>query len=259
MSSTFVILLLALIAGSTILSSWNGNTNNEASSSSSSKSSLFVVASATDGVKSSSSSPSGSTKGLITLNAKNFDSSLRDGKVWLIEFYAPWCGHCTRFATTYESVATHFHSKQLDRTISRRVNVAKIDGASERALASRFGVTGFPTFFLVDGWTVREYDGVRSFDGLVKFATTTEDEKNNNEDLPDPVPFLFGPFGPMGQLKGSLMRGGTWAVGMYEDLTLRRGMKPLVAMATLCVGGLVVGLVAIILVGIAFLPKAKMD
>jgi len=106
---------------------------------------------------------------------------------------------------------------------------------------------------------VREYDGVRSFDGLVKFATATEDEKNNNEDLPDPVPFLFGPFGPMGQLKGSLMRGGTWAVGMYEDLTLRRGMKPLVAMATLCVGGLVVGLVAIILVGIAFLPKAKMD
>ena len=28
--------------------------------------------------------------GVITLNAKNFDSSLRDGKVWLIEFYAPW-------------------------------------------------------------------------------------------------------------------------------------------------------------------------
>ncbi len=28
--------------------------------------------------------------GVIVLNAKNFDSSLRDGKVWLIEFYAPW-------------------------------------------------------------------------------------------------------------------------------------------------------------------------
>eukprot|EP00580_Thalassiosira_gravida_P016561 CAMPEP_0201661216 /NCGR_PEP_ID=MMETSP0494-20130426/3638_1 /ASSEMBLY_ACC=CAM_ASM_000839 /TAXON_ID=420259 /ORGANISM="Thalassiosira gravida, Strain GMp14c1" /LENGTH=312 /DNA_ID=CAMNT_0048139265 /DNA_START=203 /DNA_END=1141 /DNA_ORIENTATION=- len=273
LSSSFVIVLLAfVIAGSSIVS-WNGNTNiNEASSSSKSLSStsLFVASASARGVtpsssSSSSSSPAGTTKGLITLNAKNFDLSLRDGKVWLIEFYAPWCGHCTRFATTYESVATHFHYKQLDRTVSRQVNVAKIDGASERALASRFGVTGFPIFFLVDGWTVREYDGVRSFDGLVKFATATENNNgnngdiNNNDDLPDPVPFLFGPFGPMGQLKGSLMRGGTWAVGMYEDLTLRRGMKPLVAMATLCVGGLVVGLVAIIVVGLAFLPKAKQD
>jgi len=251
--SSFVILLLTLVAGSSILF-WNGNINYESSSKSSS--SLFVD-SATAGVTSSSSP--GTTKGVITLNAKNFDSSLRDGKVWLIEFHAPWCGHCTRFATTYESVATHFHSKHLDRHSSRQVNVAQIDGDSERALASRFGVTGFPIFFLVDGWTVREYDGVRSFDGLVKFATATENNNNNNEDLPEPVPFLFGPFGPMGQLKGLLMRGGTWAVGMYEDLTLRRGMKPLVAMATLCVGGLVVGLVAIIVAGLAFLPKAKQD
>ena len=28
--------------------------------------------------------------GVIALNSKNFDSSLRDGKAWLIEFYAPW-------------------------------------------------------------------------------------------------------------------------------------------------------------------------
>lgn len=30
------------------------------------------------------------SKGVITLNAKNFDSELRDGNAWLIEFYAPW-------------------------------------------------------------------------------------------------------------------------------------------------------------------------
>jgi hypothetical protein len=28
--------------------------------------------------------------GVITLNSKNFDASLRDGNTWLIEFYAPW-------------------------------------------------------------------------------------------------------------------------------------------------------------------------
>lgn len=37
-----------------------------------------------------SKSASSSVEGVITLNAKNFDSSLRDEKAWLIEFYAPW-------------------------------------------------------------------------------------------------------------------------------------------------------------------------
>ena len=31
-----------------------------------------------------------SSQGVIALTAKNFDSSLRDGNAWLVEFYAPW-------------------------------------------------------------------------------------------------------------------------------------------------------------------------
>ena len=34
--------------------------------------------------------PSKGVGGVITLDTKNFDSSIADGKVWLIEFYAPW-------------------------------------------------------------------------------------------------------------------------------------------------------------------------
>lgn len=193
------------------------------------------------------------SKGVVTLNAKNFDSSLKDGKAWLIEFYAPWCGHCTRFASTYELIAQQLHSDQLKNPgTKRKVNVGKVDGAAERALSSRFGVHGFPTFVLVDGWTVREYEGSRSQEGMVQFAL--EDYEKT-----EPVPFLFGPFGPMGQLRSFLMRSGTWAVGMYENLTQERGMKPLMAMSVLCVGGLVTGLVSIIVVGLLFLPKAKLD
>lgn len=191
-------------------------------------------------------------KGVITLHSKNFDSSLREGNVWLVEFYAPWCGHCTRFASTYEVVANQLHAKQNSPSVKRKVNVAKIDGAAERALASRFGVHGFPTFFLIDGWTVREFDGSRSHEGLVNFA-----EKDYEKT--EPVPFLFGPFGPMGQLKSLLMRTGTWAIGLYEKLTVDRGMKPLMAMAVLCVSGLVLGLVSIVVVGLLCLPKAKQD
>lgn len=34
--------------------------------------------------------PSKGVGGVITLDTKNFDNSISDGKVWLIEFYAPW-------------------------------------------------------------------------------------------------------------------------------------------------------------------------
>lgn len=192
-------------------------------------------------------------KGVIKLDSRNFDSSLKDGKVWLIEFYAPWCGHCTRFASTYEQIATTLHSKQeTNPEIERKVNVAKVDGAAERALSSRFGVHGFPTFVLVDGWTVREFTGNRSQESMIAFATKDYEKT-------EPVPFLFGPFGPMGQTRSLLMRSGTWAIGMYENLTEKRGMSPLVAMAVLCCGGLVIGLISIIVAGLLFLPKAKQD
>eukprot|EP00970_Alexandrium_tamarense_P013729 scaffold3640_cov201-Alexandrium_tamarense.AAC.14 len=163
------------------------------------------------------------------------------------------CSHCVRFAPTYEIIAQQLHSKQqTSKSITRRVNVAKVDGAAERALSSRFGVRGFPTFFLVDGWTVREYEGNRSEEKIIKFVM--EEYKNV-----EPVPFLFGPFGPMGQLRAFLMWGGTIVVGMYESLTEERGMKPLVAMAVLCSGGMALGLVLIVVIGILLMPKAKQD
>lgn len=149
-------------------------------------------------------------------------------------------------------MANQLHSDHEKPSVTRKVYVAKIDGAAERALSSRFGVHGFPTFYLVDGWTVREYKGNRSHEALIAFAL-------NDYDKTEPVPFITGPFGPMGQLRSLLMRSGAWVVGMYENLTQSRGMKPLIAMSVLCVGGLTVGLVLITLMGIMFLSKAKAD
>lgn len=32
------------------------------------------------------------SEGVITLTSRNFDSSISDGNVWLIQFHSPWCG-----------------------------------------------------------------------------------------------------------------------------------------------------------------------
>lgn len=158
-----------------------------------------------------------------------------------------------RFAPTYEQIAQQLHSQQKDAgPNSRQVNVAKVDGATERALSSRFSVKGFPSFYLIDGWTVREYDGNRNQENMIKFAL--EDYEDT-----EPVPFLFGPFGPMGQARSLLMRTGTAVVGMYEHLIEEKKMSPLMAMSALTAVGMGTGLVMIVIVGVMCMPKPKSD
>jgi thiol-disulfide isomerase/thioredoxin len=38
------------------------------------------------------------------VTAKSFDQVVFGGKSVLIEFYAPWCGHCKQLAPIYEEV-----------------------------------------------------------------------------------------------------------------------------------------------------------
>ena len=98
---------------------------------------------------------------MTTLTNDNFDEIVGDAsKDKMVEFYAPWCGHCKRFAPTYEKVAETLHAQSkadlAKDPAARTVKVAKVDGAADRALASRFNIRGYPTFFLVDGWDVYE-------------------------------------------------------------------------------------------------------
>lgn len=185
---------------------------------------------------------------VIDLDARSFGSSIRDGNAWLIEFYAPWCGHCTRFAPTYEAVAKQLHENQ---TSERKVMVAKVDGAGDRALASRFNVRGFPTFYLIDGWNVREYSGKRTQEALVKFATQTYEEY-------EVIPFLNSPFGPMGQSRALLMNIGTKSVDAHAAM-VEKGYSSIFAAIILAGAGIMFGLISILVIGFMTLPKPKED
>ena len=68
-----------------------------------------------------------------------------------------------------KQVAIKLHS--LHGSTTRTIMVGKVNGAAEKALASRFSVNKYPCFYLIDGWTVREYEGNRSVDDLINFAT----------------------------------------------------------------------------------------
>ena len=74
---------------------------------------------------------------VIDLNPTNFQHKvIQSDSVWLVEFYAPWCGHCQSLAPAWKKAAT---------ALKGVVNVGAVDADSHKQLAGQYGVTGFPT------------------------------------------------------------------------------------------------------------------
>ena len=104
---------------------------------------------------------------VLELTPKNFDDVvLKSGKPALVEFFAPWCGHCKNLAPVYEELATNYlHGKE-------KVTIAKVDADAHKELGKRFGVQGFPTLKWFDGKSDKpsEYDSGRDLESLQKFV-----------------------------------------------------------------------------------------
>ncbi|KAK7033138.1 disulfide isomerase [Favolaschia claudopus] len=118
---------------------------------------------------------------VLDLTPSNFDSIIGQGKPGLVEFFAPWCGHCKNLAPVYEQLADAF-VKVKDRVI-----IAKVDADGEgKPLGSKYGVTGFPTlkWFNGDG-TYEPYEGGRDLDALVSFIS---DKAGVKSSIPPPPP-----------------------------------------------------------------------
>jgi protein disulfide-isomerase A6 len=64
---------------------------------------------------------------------------LESSGITLIQFYAPWCGHCKQFVPAYQKIASLF-----DGIVSVGAIDASSDGPLKR-VANDYGVTGFPT------------------------------------------------------------------------------------------------------------------
>jgi len=93
---------------------------------------------------------------------KNFSELVTNsGKDVLLEFYAPWCGHCKSLAPKYDEAA-----KKVAH-LSDKLTLAKID-ATENEIPG-ITIQGFPTlkFFKAGNPEPLEFDGPRETDGIV--------------------------------------------------------------------------------------------
>ncbi|XP_066539001.1 protein disulfide isomerase family A, member 7 [Hoplias malabaricus] len=104
-----------------------------------------------------------SVKGSDVLELGDADFELRAAAhdTLLVEFFAPWCGHCQKLAPEYEAAAT-----RLKGTVS----LAKVDCTVNSDTCGKFGVNGYPTLKIFrNGEEASSYDGPRTADGIVSY------------------------------------------------------------------------------------------
>lgn len=125
---------------------------------------------------------------VIDLIPDNFDKVvLKSGKPALVEFFAPWCGHCKTLAPTYEELAQKFAFAE------DKLSIAKVDADEHKTLGRRFGVQGFPTLKWFDGKSDKpeDYNGGRDIDSLADFiASKTGFRPRAKKALPSQVQML---------------------------------------------------------------------
>lgn len=74
---------------------------------------------------------------VVPLTAANFqDRVIKSDDVWLVEFFAPWCGHCKALAPAWVKAA---------KALKGFVKVGAVDMDQHQSVGAPYGVKGFPT------------------------------------------------------------------------------------------------------------------
>jgi len=96
-------------------------------------------------LKSEAVAPEDTAGPVVTLRGNSFDDLvINNTKDVLVEFYAPWCGHCKKLAPIFDSLGEKF----LD---NENVVIAKMDATANEVIVPGMTVQGYPTLYFFKG------------------------------------------------------------------------------------------------------------
>lgn len=79
---------------------------------------------------------------IVNVNKDNFKQEVLESKVpTIVDFWAPWCGHCVNLAPTLDEIA-----KEKDGS----VKVCKVNVDENQDLAMEYGIMTIPAIFLFE-------------------------------------------------------------------------------------------------------------
>ncbi|XP_057369864.1 LOW QUALITY PROTEIN: probable protein disulfide-isomerase A4 [Daphnia carinata] len=133
---------------------------------------------------------------VIELTSENFEKTVTDSKLILVQFYAPYCSHCKQMQPEYEAAARSL--------LEYGIPLAKVDGTSEKALTDSFQITGYPQMRVFRKGRVFEYKGPREHRGIV----------DHMKELARPASKLVN---SLGELKSEMDRTEATVVGFFSS------------------------------------------
>jgi protein disulfide-isomerase A6 len=110
---------------------------------------------------------SGDAKDVFVLTDSNWAETIgQSDDLWLVEFYAPWCGHCKNLEPQWNKAATD---------LAGQVKIAKVDATVNPTLAQRFAVNSYPQIKLFPSGPksdnlVEDFSGARDAGTITAWA-----------------------------------------------------------------------------------------
>ena len=77
---------------------------------------------------------------VLELTQSNFDETISNNDIVIIDFWAPWCGPCLQFAPTFKEASEKIEG----------VTFAKVNTEDEQALGAHFGIRSIPTLMIFE-------------------------------------------------------------------------------------------------------------
>eukprot|EP00752_Nemacystus_decipiens_P007504 g6705.t1 len=127
------------------------------------------------------------------LTKDNFDEFIK-ADFAVVEFYAPWCGHCKKLFPEYTKASIEL--KGIDPEI--KLGKLDMDDATNKPVGGKFGVRGYPTLKIFRNGEASDYSGPRDAEGIVKYLKEEKakspavevdedsfDDDDDDDDSPD--------------------------------------------------------------------------